>query len=343
MTQSENEKRRVTLSDVARKAGVSKSTASLVLNQSELIKAETRDKVLAAIEALGYVYNRSAASLRLRHSKAVGVVIDDLTNPFFAEFTKGLETTLAEHGFITMMANTSQERERQQKVLDTLLEHHVAGLVLFPVPGTKEEDLIRYIKSRTPLLIAMRPMNWNQISVDYVGVDNKAGVMEATEYLISNGHSRIAFIGGISSQARFIGYLEAMRLHGIKPWVSDEELYRCEPTRANGYKMMLNIMQSENPPTAVLFYNDLMAFGAMSALGELNLRAGQDISIIGHDGVTAGAFSNPPLTTIGMEPLSLGEQAAKQILQRIEHPDTPVSHYVFRPTLHIRASAGKIG
>ena len=107
--------------------------------------------------------------------------------------------------------------------------------------------------------------------------------------------------------------------------------------------MMLNIMASENPPTAVLFYNDLMAFGAMSALGELNLRAGQDISIIGHDGVTAGAFSNPPLTTIGIEPRSLGEQAAKQILKRIEYPDIPVNHYVFRPTLHIRASTGKIG
>lgn len=343
MIQSKTEKRRVTLSDVAREAGVSKSTVSLVLNQSELIKAETRDKVLAAMEVLGYVYNRSAASLRSRHSKTVGVVIDDLTNPFFAEFTMGLERTLAGHGFITMMANTSQEKERQKEVLDTLLEHHVAGLVLFPVPGTKEEELMRYIKSQTPLLIAMRPMDWKQISVDYVGVDNKAGVLEATEYLISNGHSRIAFIGGISSHTRFTGYLDAMRLHGIEPWDSDEDHYRCEPTRANGYKMMLNIMVSENPPTAVLFYNDLMAFGAMSALGELNLRAGQDISIIGHDGVTAGAFSNPPLTTIGMEPLSLGEQAAKQILQRIEYPDTPVNHYVFRPTLHIRASTGKIG
>lgn len=342
MSTRPSEHRRITLSDVAREAGVSKSTVSLVLNQSELIKAETRHRVQETMDALGYVYNRSAASLRSRHSQTVGVVIDDLTNPFFAEFTMGLETTLAEHGFITMMANTSQQQDRQKHVLDALLEHHVAGLVLFPVNGTKEEDLLRYVKSRTPLLIAMRPMEFKQISVDYVGVDSVSGMLEATEHLIMNGHSRIAFIGGLSSHARFTGYVQAMRHHGLEPWDDNENNYRCDPTRANGYQMMLSLMKLPEPPTAVLYYNDLMAFGAISALGELNLKAGQDISLIGHDGVSAGAYSNPPLTTIAIDPLSLGQHAAKQILQRIESPEKPVSHLVIRPNLQIRSSTGKV-
>ena len=133
MAKSDTGRKRVTLTDVARAAGVSKSTVSLVLNDSSLIKKETQQKVQQAIEQLGYVYNRFAANLRSQKSLTIGVVIDDLINPFFAEFTMGLEMTLAEHGFITVMSNTSQRSDRQKQVLDTLLEHHVAGIVLCPV------------------------------------------------------------------------------------------------------------------------------------------------------------------------------------------------------------------
>lgn len=127
MAKSDTGRKRVTLTDVARAAGVSKSTVSLVLNDSSLIKKETQQKVQQAIEQLGYVYNRFAANLRSQKSLTIGVVIDDLINPFFAEFTMGLEMTLAEHGFITVMSNTSQRSDRQKQVLDTLLEHHVGS------------------------------------------------------------------------------------------------------------------------------------------------------------------------------------------------------------------------
>ena len=140
MAKSDTGRKRVTLTDVARAAGVSKSTVSLVLNDSSLIKKETQQKVQQAIEQLGYVYNRFAANLRSQKSLTIGVVIDDLINPFFAEFTMGLEMTLAEHGFITVMSNTSQRSDRQKQVLDTLLEHHVAGIVLCPVK--------QYLRSR---------------------------------------------------------------------------------------------------------------------------------------------------------------------------------------------------
>ena len=114
MAKSDTGRKRVTLTDVARADGVSKSTVSLVLNDSSLIKKETQQKVQQAIEQLGYVYNRFAANLRSQKSLTIGVVIDDLINPFFAEFTMGLEMTLAEHGFITVMSNTSQRSDRQQ-------------------------------------------------------------------------------------------------------------------------------------------------------------------------------------------------------------------------------------
>ena len=140
MAKSDTGRKRVTLTDVARAAGVSKSTVSLVLNDSSLIKKETQQKVQQAIEQLGYVYNRFAANLRSQKSLTIGVVIDDLINPFFAEFTMGLEMTLAEHGFITVMSNTSQRSDRQKQVLDTLLEHHVAGIVLCPVNSTSDHD-----------------------------------------------------------------------------------------------------------------------------------------------------------------------------------------------------------
>ncbi|SQI33829.1 HTH-type transcriptional repressor CytR [Leminorella richardii] len=334
-------RKRVTLMEVASAAGVSKSTVSLVLNDSPLIKEETRQKVLRAIDELGYVYNRFAANLRSQTSLTIGVVIDDLTNPFFAEFTMGLETTLAELGYITIMANTSQSGERQKQVLDALLEHHVAGIVLCPVNGTREEDLLRYANSATPLLITMRPMDWQTLPVDYVGVDSYAGVREATEYLIHQGHTDIAFIGGQASHLRYQGYRDAMRHYGLPLWCEDESMFRSEPTRANGYQLMLKLLGMSTPPTAVICYNDLMAFGAESALGERGLSVGKDISLIGYDGVAGCVYSNPPLSTIAVEPLALGKQAAQQILRRIAMPDNPLSHYVYRPTLQIRASSGR--
>ncbi len=268
MAKSDTGRKRVTLTDVARAAGVSKSTVSLVLNDSSLIKKETQQKVQQAIEQLGYVYNRFAANLRSQKSLTIGVVIDDLINPFFAEFTMGLEMTLAEHGFITVMSNTSQRSDRQKQVLDTLLEHHVAGIVLCPVNSTSEADLQRYANSSTPLLITMRPLDWQQLPVDYVGVDSHAGVREATEYLIQQGHRDIVFIGGLTHHMRYQGYLEAMNHHGLQPWSTDAFSLRAEPTQANGYQLMQQLLDMPSPPTAVICYNDLMAFGAESALGE---------------------------------------------------------------------------
>lgn len=340
MVRAETGRKRVTLTDVARAAGVSKSTVSLVLNDSPLIKKETQEKVQQAMEELGYVYNRFAANLRSQKSLTIGVVIDDLTNPFFAEFTMGLETTLAEQGYITVMANTSQRSDRQKQVLDALLEHHVAGIVLCPVNSSSEADLQRYANSSTPLLIAMRPLDWQRLPADYVGVDSYAGVREATEYLIQQGHKVIAFIGGPANYLRYQGYLDAVTDSGLQPWGIDDASLRCEPTRANGFLLMQHLLDSATPPTAVICYNDLMAFGACSALGERGLFAGKDISLIGYDGVAACAYSNPPLSTIAVEPMALGKQAAQQIIRRITDPTIPLNHYVYRPTLQIRASTG---
>ena len=221
--------------------------------------------------------------------------------------------------------------------------HHVAGIVLCPVNSTSEADLQRYANSSTPLLITMRPLDWQQLPVDYVGVDSHAGVREATEYLIQQGHRDIVFIGGLTHHMRYQGYLEAMNHHGLQPWSTDAFSLRAEPTQANGYQLMQQLLDMPSPPTAVICYNDLMAFGAESALGERGLFAGEDISLIGNDGVAACAYSNPPLTTIAVEPLALGKQAAQQILRRIAQPDAPLSHYIYRPTLQIRASTGKRG
>ncbi len=189
----------------------------------------------------------------------------------------------------------------------------------------------------------MRPLDWQQLPVDYVGVDSHAGVREATEYLIQQGHRDIVFIGGLTHHMRYQGYLEAMNHHGLQPWSTDAFSLRAEPTQANGYQLMQQLLDMPSPPTAVICYNDLMAFGAESALGERGLFAGEDISLIGNDGVAACAYSNPPLTTIAVEPLALGKQAAQQILRRIAQPDAPLSHYIYRPTLQIRASTGKRG
>jgi DNA-binding LacI/PurR family transcriptional regulator len=181
-----------TIQDIAASAGVSKSTVSLVLQESPRIKAETAEKVREAARSLGYVYNRGAAALRGRRSTTIGMVINDLTNPFFVELLVAIERVLAQAGYTTLMAHTAESVATQTRVLRSMREQNVAGLIMSPALGT-DDQLPREIQSwGIPLVLVMRPMG---VDVDTVGVDNGYGFALATEHLIGEGHTRIAFAG----------------------------------------------------------------------------------------------------------------------------------------------------
>jgi LacI family transcriptional regulator len=324
--------------DVAAAANVSKSTVSLVLKNSPLIPAETSERVREAATRLGYVYNRRAGQLRGGSSNMVAVVINDLMNPFFAEILVGIERKLVEAGHVVLMAHTNEDAERQAQVLQTMREQGSAGMVLCPAYGTSTR-LPREIRSwGIPLVVMVRTLGPGRY--DFAGADNERGVFQATTYLLEAGHRRIAFLGGRSGTVldqRLKGYQSALAARRVR---FDPALAIVSaPTRQGGYETMKALLKRRPQATAALCYNDIVAFGAMAALGEQGLRAGKDFALMGFDNVLDAAHSNPPLSTVKIQPEALGEQAARLLLARIEDPLLRRQVYLAESELVIRQSA----
>ena len=216
MARPPNSHRAITILDVAAEADVSKSTVSLVLQGSDLIRKETAERVREAARKLGYVYNRRAGELRRKSSNTIGVVINDLMNPFFAEVLVGLERKLVDAGYIVFMAHTSESLERQQQVLTAMREQNAAGIALCPVLGTPA-SLAKAVKSwGIPLVVIIRTLGSG--SYDFAGSDNERGVRLASQHLLMAGHRRLGFLGGHGGPAlaqRLDGYKAALSEAGI--------------------------------------------------------------------------------------------------------------------------------
>lgn len=337
MARTELPSRNVTILDVAAAADVSKSTVSLVLQGSELIRAETAERVRAAARKLGYVYNRRAAELRRKSSNTIGVIINDLMNPFFAEVLVGLERKLVDAGFTVLMAHTSEDLKRQERVLLTMREQHAAGIALCPALGTPS-SLTRTVKSwGIPLVVMVRTLGNG--TYDFAGSDNARGVQIAVEHLIAAGHRRIGFLGGQSGpvlEQRLSGYKMALAAAGID--FDSELVIAAKLTREGGHGAMASLLALRPRVKAAVCYSDLVAFGALSALGESGMRPGADFALMGFDNVLDAAHSNPPLSTVDVRPSELGEQAASILLARIEDPGHSRRQHVITPQLVLRQS-----
>jgi len=329
--------RHVTIRHVAQEAAVSKSTVSLVLQGSDLIREETAARVREAVNKLGYVYNRRAAELRSQSSNTVGVVINDLMNPFFAEVLVGIERKLVDAGYIVLMAHTHEDLDRQRAVLASMREQNAAGIVLCPAAGTPRSLLGMLKPWGIPLVIMARSLGPG--SYDYAGSDNERGVLMATRHLLDTGHRSIGFLGGRSGAVydqRLRGYRKALAAAGLA--VDKTLIVESDPNRAGGRQAMATMLRMSPRPSAAVCYNDVTAFGALAALGEHGLRASADFALVGFDNVADAAHSNPPLSTVDIRPGELGEQAAAALMSRIATPSAERQVYLAEPKLLLRQS-----
>lgn len=330
-----------TIQDIAASAGVSKSTVSLVLQESPRIKAETAEKVREAARSLGYVYNRGAAALRGRRSTTIGMVINDLTNPFFVELLVAIERVLAHAGYTTLMAHTAESVATQTRVLRSMREQNVAGLIMSPALGT-DDQLPHEIQSwGIPLVLVMRPMG---VDVDTVGVDNGYGFALATQHLIEQGHTRIAFAGNRKGYAvakqRREGFMSAMTKHALP--VAEEWIIDVELTPEGGRKAVRSIFEMKPRPTAVVCYNDQVAIGVLHELDRMGKRAGKALAVVGCDNVVAAEHTNPPLTTLSAGADKLGTIASETLLARLNETaddEKPTVQYFAVPELVVRESS----
>ncbi len=331
---------RITVMELAAEAGVSRATVSLVLRQSPRVKEETGLRVRAAIKKLGYVYNRNAANLRRSSSQMVAMVINDLTNPFYTELAVSIQAALEERGFVTLMSNTAEELPRQQRVVDAMREHGVAGLIIAPANGTKPGLVEELEAAGVPLVLVMRRVPGCNTSL--VAPDNALGARMATEHLIEQGHRRIAFLGGLPDMVvrrdREAGYRRALSGAGM---VIDEELIvDAEITRRGGVGALSKVIALDEPATAVLCFNDIVAFGALAALNVRGIAPGGDCAVIGFDDVQEAAHTIPALTTVSVQPKDLGRAAAEALLRRVADPLSRPEQEIFAPRLVIRGTTG---
>lgn len=336
---SDRSAQRKTLNDIARHAGVSRATVSLVLRQSPRVAPATRQRVQSSISALGYVYDRAAANMRTRSTQTIGLVVCEITNPFYAELTAGIDDALDRAGWVAFLANTAESPARQDRFIARMREHRVDGLLLAPAEGTDPRIVDDLRAAGVPVIQMLRRLG--KRDTDQVSADFRLGMTLAAEHLIRLGHERIAFVGSgrraSPASDRALAYRETLSRYGLPvgPIVS------CLPTREEGARAVAELMRGEaSDPTALLCYNDICAFGVLLGLADRGLVAGRDCAVIGFDNIAEAALYRPALTTIAIDARRLGEEAANLLLRRIKAPNGAPESIVLAPKLIIRSSCG---
>jgi LacI family transcriptional regulator len=310
--------KKVTVIDLAEAAGVSKSTVSLVLQGSPLVKDETRARVNRAMADLGYVYNRGAANLRQARSKIVGIIVNDLTNSFFAELAVGVDTIVQSAGYVQFLGHSAEDVQRQSELIASMREHGVAGLIISPARGTQAADLKPLVESGLPVVLAMRSIPGAKVSS--LLSDNVAGAKAAVQHLLELGHKRIGFVGGFADTQVFAersqGYREALAEAGIE--VEESCIVPSSASRAGGVEAIGRLMSIGGAPvTAALCFNDAVAFGVCDGLRARKLEPGADFSVVGFDDVIEARTAVPALTTVSINPQRMGQQAAQLLFRQI--------------------------
>ena len=333
-------RRGATIIDIAQAAGVSKSTVSLVLSGAGKVKADKADAVRAAMRELGYVYNRSAANLRNPQSKIIGMVINDLSNPFFAELAIGIERVVRASGDVTFLANTAESVVRQAEVVRSMREHGASGIILCPTADSDGREINSLAQGGAPIVLAIRRVAGARVSL--VASDNRGGAARAARHLLSLGHRRIGFIGGLSPMGvredRLAGFSEALAAANVP--VDRSLVVESAPSKDGGFAAMTMLLSRSERPTAVMGYNDVAAIGAMLAISRHGLTPGVDIAVVGFDDTSEARHMSPALTTVSVGAGDLGERAAQMLLAQIASGSQTPETYIGEARLVVRDSCG---
>ncbi len=310
---------RSTIHDVAREAGVSKSTVSLVLQASPQVKAETRDVVRQAMARIGYVYNRSAANLRSSRVGLIGLVINDLRNPFFTEFATSIQMALSERGFATVIANTDEDVALQAQVVASMIEHGVSALVISPAYGAGAAGFDQLARAGLPVLQVLR-----RASPDFpfAAPDFARGSRLAALHLVLRGAKRIAFAGGVEGRPvtmeRMAGYRDVMAETGQRPLVLSGRA-----SRDFGRRVARELAHNHPDVDAVICFNDLVALGILSGAAELGRKVGPDFRVVGFDDIEECEQCFPKLTSVHCDVAGFGRSAAEMILTWLDDGTAP--------------------
>ncbi|NDO79448.1 transcriptional regulator [Citrobacter sp. NCU1] len=331
--------KRATVADVAAWAKVSTATVSNVLsNRSGRVSTKTRQRVLDAIEALDYTYNETAATLRSNKSNIIGLVIHDLSNPYYTELIAKINRELVKHGFATILACSDENLESQQSYLHLMKRHNALAVLLCPTWETTAEHLNAW-RDLSPTITFLRPIGSHEC--DFIGIDNYQAAYDLTTRLINDGHRHIAFIGGSQHsrlrRQRLQGWKDAHEDAGIT-W-NDAYVYYCASSMSAGAETTMRLFQQDTPITSLVCYQDVVAFGAMNALQYLGKKVGSEIAVTGFDGLNDAKGWFPSLTTAEVQINVFAEHIVERLLARLNKPEDPPSVTLLHSHIHWRNSS----
>ncbi|MGI3785361.1 MAG: LacI family DNA-binding transcriptional regulator [Janthinobacterium lividum] len=334
----------VSVKDVAALAGVSVGTVSNVLNAPQLVSGQTRERVETAIEKLGWVRNESARQLRAGRSRSIGLVVMDLSNPFFTDVALGVEDTVASRGYIVQVGNSAESSGREQTQLDLFEQQRVRGLLFAPIAEVGDR-VVQLRRRGIPVVVVDRPGELAETCS--VSVDDVEGGRLAGQHLLSLGHRRLAVVGGPSHlhqvHDRRLGVdLATSAVAGADVVViSTPRLDVDSGVRAAGE---LAALPDGERPTAAFAINDLVAIGLLQGFVTQGLRVPQDIAIIGYDDIAFAAAAAVPLSSIRQPRRALGQRAAELLFAEIDAIESDATaeheheHVTFTPSLVVRRS-----
>ena len=332
------------LVDVAQYAGVSPATVSRVLNNTAPVHESTRERVQAAIAMLGYQHPLNTPDSQAT-SGTIALLLTDILNPFFLEVIHGIEDEAESSGLMLLLCTTSEDPVREKKVLQALSERHVDGIIaLAGQARIPTEDLIALHEYKnTPLVVINRRLNRPDIPCIVVDLENAA--YRSAQHLLDLNHTRLAYLAGLetseSSRARRLGIEAALQEAGLT--LPPEMCPASFPSIEGGFQAMSALLSfpEEKWPTAIIAYNDIMAFGALHALRTQGLHVPNDMSVVGCDGLVMAAHCNPPLTTIDQPKYAMGRLAMQTVRQMLNNQHSPMGGYtLLESPLIIRESSG---
>lgn len=355
---------RVSMKDVAEYAGVSATTVSHVINETRYVSAETRQRVLAAIEALDYHPSAIARGLATNSTQAIGLVVSDITNPFWPTVTLGVEYEISQYGYHTIFCNTDEDPNREADYLRLLLGQRTAGLLIGPT-GVRSEYLLKMVAEHLPIVFLDRGLPG--VDVPLVCVDNEGGAYAAIQYMLAMGHTRIGVLMGIETVStqvqRVSGYKRALQdagllLDEVLIVQADNRFYtnlpfmpiprpvgaaddRADAVYPSAVAAVNTLFDLPEPPTAIFVSNNQMMLAALQAIAERGLHCPDDISLVAFDDPDWARFYAPPLTVVRQPTYKLGQMAAQLLMRLIN--EEPVTTGVTLPVeLVIRESVKQV-
>ena len=326
----------VSIKAVAAAAGVSTATVSRVLSNGLHVRPEVRERVMAAVERLGYRPNLVARSLHSQQSNTIGLVVSDIRNPFFTSISRAVEDVAYEQGFSVFLCNTDENPEKEAIYLNLLRDENVAGVIFSPTRQTLANFTAANLNC--PLVVIDRSIPISD--VDVVVLDNVDSAYRLTTHLIENGYQRIAALCGEMSTTgpeRRAGYEKALRAHGLAPLA--EQVKYVQPKMEAGYAATMKLLASAEPPDALFTTNSLLGAGALQAIRERDLTIPDDIALVTFDETTWASLVQPPLTLIAQPTDEIGKTATELLLQRVADPDRPTRQVILKGQLLVRGSS----